>query len=86
MYIVAQIALRGYSDGTGPIMLSRVSCNGNESSILECDYNGPSFADAHYKDVGAKCFRTPSKKLLLLHVHVGIYKQVHIPVSLVIYV
>ncbi|XP_019849155.1 PREDICTED: deleted in malignant brain tumors 1 protein-like [Amphimedon queenslandica] len=57
----AQNRDRGFELGlnTSPVLLSRVSCIGTESRILDCNYNGPSSADRHNKDTGAFCFDKP---------------------------
>ena len=43
--------------GTGPILLSGVSCVGNESSITECPSDSTALHDAcrHRHDVGIFC-------------------------------
>ena len=50
-----------YGNTTGPVWISRAYCNGNESSILECELVGlgekPDTACAnHEKDIGVKCY------------------------------
>ena len=54
-----------YGRGDGPIVLSDLQCNGDESHLMECDhigfgnhscYTGDMLPD-HNKDVGVKCLK-----------------------------
>ena len=45
-----------YGQGTGPVLLSNVGCNGAETDLLECQKSY--FLDyfcTHERDVGLKC-------------------------------
>ena len=46
-----------YGQGSGSILLSNVTCTGNESTLLNCVHLGIGFADGctHFKDAGVKC-------------------------------
>ena len=47
---------RGFGDGTGPIFLDDVECDGTERDLLECDRNEWGEHNcAHYEDVGIRC-------------------------------
>jgi hypothetical protein len=56
-----------YGEGSGPIFLSGVGCNGSESHILDCSRNvfGGGYCK-HYEDAGVKCHGSfpvvPSRK------------------------
>ena len=44
-----------YGRGTGPIVLSSLSCNGTESKLEDCSYSS-SYYDYHSKDIGLHCY------------------------------
>lgn len=54
--MIGSVAVRQYSQGSGPIFMSNVRCNGGESSILQCAHRlmPPSYC-SHYYDVGVIC-------------------------------
>ena len=43
-----------YKQGFGPIYMSQVHCTGEESRLLDCNYN-PFHSCTHSYDVGVKC-------------------------------
>ena len=44
-----------YGQGTGPIHIDSLSCDGDEASILECSYGPPGSDDDHYEDASVRC-------------------------------
>jgi hypothetical protein len=42
-------------DGTGPIVLDDISCDGTESSLFDCDFNVLTGNCTHSEDVGVSC-------------------------------
>ena len=44
-----------YGEGSGPILLSNVSCNGSESQLLDCPYEAPDSNCDHSLDAGIYC-------------------------------
>ena len=47
-----------FGEGTGPIHLSGITCNGSESSLLTCDYTENTTICDHGDDVGVQCSTT----------------------------
>ena len=63
--------LSRYGQGTGPILLDQVRCNGNESSIFNCPQNPIGQHDCdHYEDAGVTC--SASKYLLTIVYYVTV--------------
>jgi hypothetical protein len=44
-----------FNQGTGPIYLSRMTCVGDESSLLHCQHSASSPSCTHTQDVGVRC-------------------------------
>ena len=44
-----------FGQGTGPILFSSVSCNGNEFSLDQCGFSSNPYFSSHLYDVGLKC-------------------------------
>ena len=45
-----------FGQGTGPIHLDNVACNGDENYLLNCSHNGVGVHNcAHFEDVGVRC-------------------------------
>ena len=48
--------LATYGQGTGPILLDQVRCNGTEASILDCSRNPIGQHNcSHFEDAGVTC-------------------------------
>ena len=60
----ADVYLEWHSQGTGPILMSGVSCVGNESSIMDCPSDSTVLHDScrHVNDVGVFCSTLESGK------------------------
>lgn len=53
-----RVGTLGFSQGTGPILIGYLSCNGGETNLLECSPNYRStnfFCQNHYYDAGVTC-------------------------------
>ena len=49
-------SIANFGRGTGRILMDEVNCNGNETSILDCPYNGWGRHNCgHYQDAGVEC-------------------------------
>lgn len=45
-----------FGQGTGPILLDDLICNGGETRLTDCFHNGVGVHNcAHYKDAGLRC-------------------------------
>ena len=58
IYVIGSVARHYayYGMGSGPILLSSLSCTGRESSLLECDRNMYSaLSCTHRSDAGVTC-------------------------------
>ena len=44
-----------FGQGSGPILFSDVSCNGNEFTLDQCGFNSTPYYSSHSTDVGVKC-------------------------------
>ena len=45
----------GFGQGTGPILLDDVACNGTEVNILSCTYDSVTTDCSHREDAGVRC-------------------------------
>merc|ERR1712080_33416 len=53
-----------YGAGTGNIWMDELKCNGNESSIFDCDYEGWGKHDcSHYENAGVECNNNGTEKI-----------------------
>ena len=44
-----------YGQGSGPIWLSNVTCNGSENYLINCSYDNYTANCNHYEDAGVTC-------------------------------
>ena len=44
-----------FGQGSGPILFSDISCNGNELSLDHCGFSSTPYYSSHSTDVGVKC-------------------------------
>ena len=45
-----------FGQGSGPILIGNAHCNGEESSLLECNINmNGLFSCSHFEDAGVRC-------------------------------
>ena len=61
-YTYSRVGSLGFSQGSGPILLGYLYCNGQEANLLECNqnYNSASTSSGcqnHYYDAAVKCER-----------------------------
>jgi len=50
-----------FGRGTGPILFTNVTCNGNESRLISCSYHLANESCSHYESAGIICG--------MLHIH-----------------
>lgn len=57
LYIGAlDLPFAAFGQGTGPILLDRVVCTGDEARLVDCEHNGIGIHDCdHSEDVGVSC-------------------------------
>ena len=66
-----------FGEGTGPIWLDQMNCNGGESSVLECGHNGWGVHDCqHREDASVRCSRPAVVKPRSLPVRLSCPKYV----------
>ena len=71
-----------YGQGSGPIWLDDLSCDGTEQTIGNCTHNGWGNHNCdHSEDAGVKCSVQPIGKLLLLS-----YNILAIVIMLLVYI
>ena len=49
-----------FGQGSGPIVLDNLDCNGDEESILECDFDPDTSDCTHFEDAGIRCLESLS--------------------------
>ena len=57
VYAIGALIYRNayFGQGSGPILFSDVSCNGNESCLESCGFSSNPYSSSHSTDVGVKC-------------------------------
>ena len=45
-----------FGEGYGPVLLDYVNCNGDETSLLNCEHEKPTHQCNHSSDTGVNCF------------------------------
>ena len=57
VYAIGALIYRNayFGQGSGPILFSDVSCNGNEFSLDQCGFSSKTYFSSHSTDVGVKC-------------------------------
>lgn len=56
-----------YGQGTGPIVLDNLDCNGSEGRLLDCPYDPDTSDCSHFEDAGVMCAASPSKSMMCGH-------------------
>ena len=57
------IAFAAFGQGTGPIVLDDVTCNGEEQRLIDCGHDGlGEHSCSHVEDVGVRCMIKPIGK------------------------
>ena len=46
---------RTFGEGSGPVFMDYVNCNGSENSIVDCRHFSHSYGCTHSDDVGIRC-------------------------------
>ena len=44
-----------FGQGTGPIFMDFVTCDGSELRLIDCRYSSADSSDTHAEDVGVRC-------------------------------
>ena len=44
-----------FGQGTGPIHMRGVGCNGRNLKLMQCNYDGRTTGDGHWEDAGVRC-------------------------------
>ena len=47
--------VKSISSGAGPILMSHLYCNGDESSLLDCSHQSCYISSCNYNDAGVSC-------------------------------
>ncbi|XP_071951750.1 scavenger receptor cysteine-rich type 1 protein M130-like [Antedon mediterranea] len=61
---LSSVAGAEFGEGIGPIHLSRVQCNGNETRLDLCDHVGQTSSCGHHNDAGVYCMPRASIRLV----------------------
>ncbi len=61
------LTLSPFGEGTGPIHLDDVRCNGFEDALVNCTYDSNTADCLHFEDAGVRCQRKLLSILILLY-------------------
>ena len=50
-----------FGQGSGPIVLDNLNCDGDELSLLECDFDPDTSDCTHFEDAGLRCMESISE-------------------------
>ena len=64
-------------EGSGPIFLSNVSCNGSEAQLLDCPYEAPDRYCDHSLDAVTYCSLCRYHSIIKIYVWMGLLDLVH---------
>ena len=55
-----------FGNGSGPIWLRGVNCDGTETTLADCPTSIFDYCSSHFEDAGVRCL---SKFLIIVHVN-----------------
>ena len=59
-----------FGQGTGPIFLDDVMCNGLETRLFDCPHRGIEVENCgHHQDAGVECVAGNNHGIIIIHLH-----------------